>query len=272
MVYLLLKKGTNVDALSRPVLFIDPIRTDEREEDANIKALDPWEDEALLYYLKNGKFPGGVSKKTIRRLKPKVLLFKLDRDTLYHRKDVDSKYLIWPKVADRRDIIMKAHLLGHYQAASTYDKIKNDFIWKNMIEDIINTVKECLTCQRHQKVKPINHSAQALAVSGIFDRIGIDLVFGLPVTEEGYKGILVITEYLTKFPCAYPIKSKQAEEIAEKLWEFISYFGPPKVILSDQGTEFNNSVVNGIVNWVGAEHRITSAYNPRTNGLTERFN
>ena len=27
-----------------------------------------------------------------------------------------------------------------------------------------------------------------------------------------------------------------------------------------------------LINWAGAEHRVTSAYNPRTNGLTERFN
>ena len=161
-------------------MMVDPIRVDDSEDDANIRALDPWEDEALLYYLKNAKFPGGISKKTIRRLKPKLPLFKLENETLFFKKDINSNYLIWPKVAERRELIMNAHILGHFQAASTYEKLKDQYFWKNMMDDVINTVRECLTCQRHQKIKPINHPAQALAVSGIFDRIGIDLIFGLP--------------------------------------------------------------------------------------------
>ncbi|CAF1052280.1 unnamed protein product [Brachionus calyciflorus] len=49
-------------------------------------------------------------------------------------------------------------------------------------------------------------------------------------------------------------------------------FGPPKIVLSDQGTEFNNKLVDGLIKWLGAEHKFTSAYNPSTNGLTKRFN
>jgi hypothetical protein len=51
----------------------------------------------------------------------------------------------------------------------------------------------------------------------LFVRLGADLVLGLPLTEEGYNGILLITEYLTKFPHGFPIKTKTAQEIAERL-------------------------------------------------------
>ncbi|CAF1134625.1 unnamed protein product, partial [Brachionus calyciflorus] len=105
---------------------------------------------------------------------------------------------------------------------------------------------------RHQKCKILNHPAQALKVHGIFTRIAIDLVFGLPVTEEGYKSIM---------------RRKSANTLA--LYFFVL---PPKIVLSDQDTEFNNKLEDGLIKWVGAEHKITSAYNPRTNGLTERFN
>ena len=84
-------------------------------------------------------------------------------------------------------------------------------------------------------------------------------MFGLPETKEGYKGLLVITEYLTKYPYVAAIKSKTAEEIAEKLWNYIAIFGAPKIILSDQGNEFNNQLVNKLISAVGAEHKITSA-------------
>ena len=49
-------------------------------------------------------------------------------------------------------------------------------------------------------------------------------------------------------------------------------WGPPKVILSDQGTEFNNQLLNSLMKTVGVERRISSGYHPRTSGLVERFN
>ena len=105
-----------------------------------------------------------------------------------------------------------------------------------------------------------------------FSVIGIDLQCGFPTTSEGYKGVLVIVEYLSKYPWAVPIKSKSAKEIASKLLVYFSIFGPADEICSDLGTEFNNEIVDELIKGVGMEHRVTSAYHPRTNGLVERFN
>ncbi|CAF0985550.1 unnamed protein product [Brachionus calyciflorus] len=107
-------------------------------------------------------------------------------------------------------------------------------------------IKKCNVCIRFDKSKVIDHPALTLPIRSIFDRIGIDLVFGLPKTVDGYIGLLVIIEHVF----AYPIKSKTAIEIAEKILEFISIFGPPSEFLSDRGPEFN----------------------PQTNGKTERVN
>ena len=126
------------------------------------------------------------------------------------------------------------------------------------------------SCQWNSLVSPVFNPAQALVVTGIFDRVGIDLVFGLPETAEGYVGIMVLTDYLTKYPFARPIKSKTALEIARTLGVYLPVWPTEK--LSDQGKELNNSVVDKLLKLTGIEHKVTSAYNPRTNGLTERFN
>ena len=81
-----------------------------------------------------------------------------------------------------------------------------------------------------------------------------------------------MTEYLSKFVYTRSIRSKEAVEIAEYVMDYISIFGPPKVILSDQGLEFNNKIVDTLLTKYGIEHRVTSEYNPRTNGFTERTN
>ena len=45
-----------------------------------------------------------------------------------------------------------------------------------------------------------------------------------------------------------------------------------KIIISDQGHEFVNCLQTELFQLTGAEHRVTSAYHPQSNGLTERFN
>ncbi len=95
----------------------------------------------------------------------------------------------------------------------------------------------------------------ALPILGLFERVGIDLVLGLPADNpEQFNGILVITEYFSKYPYAVPIRSKEAVEIATHLFQYISLFGPPKVLLSDQGKEFVNAVVDKLLQQVGTEH------------------
>ena len=48
--------------------------------------------------------------------------------------------------------------------------------------------------------------------------------------------------------------------------------GCPIVLITDQGREFVNSLSDQLYKMTNTEHRITSAYHPQTNGLTERFN
>ena len=129
-----------------------------------------------------------------------------------------------------------------------------------------------MTCQRHEKVPAVNHPALAIEVTGIHDRISVDLILGLPLTDEGYLGIITICESLSKRVEAYPIKSKAMGEISQHVWSYICRYGPPKECLSDQGNEWCNSMFKNMLSSLGVEHKVTSAYFARTNGQVERNN
>ena len=103
------------------------------------------------------------------------------------------------------------------------------YYWPKMKDDLNYQIKKCVLCNRHKKERIFNHPAIAIDPISVFDRIGIDLVVGFPVTEKKFLGILVITEYLTKFPYVVPIHSKEANEIAPRLFEYFSLFGPPRI-------------------------------------------
>ena len=262
-------KHSNADALSRPprIESLNLVR-----EDNDNKLVDPIEDENLLHFLKFGKHASGLPKKQVKRIELMALNFKYENGQLYQRKNSSSEFKIVPRIHEREEIASKAHLFGHFQEDATVLRLQEKYIWRNMRAVVRKVIDNCIQCVRHQKSVVKDHPAQPIKISGVLHRIGIDLVFGLPTTTDGYKGILVIVDSLSKYVWTRPIKSKTEDEIAENLKSYIATFGPPLVLLSDQGSEFCNKVVDRLLSSTGIEHRTTSAYHPRTNGQTERTN
>ena len=152
------KNHSNVDALSRPILMAETVEVEDDVEPDSSKGLDPYEDEHLLHFLKFGRFKPGSSKKLTARIKRATKHFSLKDETLFYRKDAENKEfsLMVPRPEQREEIILKAHLLGHFQAQSTYDRLKTNYYWKNMLDDIKKTISKCLPCIRHQKTVALN--------------------------------------------------------------------------------------------------------------------
>jgi hypothetical protein len=247
------KKHANVDILSRQVLLayeanaVDNLETVE-VEDSQEKTLDPWDDEYFLYFMMYKKHKNGSSKTQVKRIEKQAQHFKLVDDRLFYRKDTDDDFyaLDYPKQSLRNSIAMDAHIIGHFQAQTTYDRLKDKYYWKNMMRTIKDVIDACAVCIRHQKKLCIHQKAFAILIKALFERIGIDLV-KLPKTKSGYNGAMVITEYLTKYAYEVPFRTKTAEEISRKLWVYISMFSPPKIMVGDKGTEFVNNFVMHVV-------------------------
>ncbi len=135
-----------------------------------------------------------------------------------------------------------------------------------MIKDINFVCEQCLPCQRNKKYKFKYNPALAINVTAVGDYISLDLVFE---TVRNHIGLIVIVERTTQYLYVRPIKSKEAQKQVRILWEYISIFGPPKKILTDNGREFVNALMQFFAKGVGIEHVTTSAYTPSTNGITE---
>jgi len=71
----------------------------------------------------------------------------------------------------------------------------------------------------------------------------MDLIGQLKTTNSGHVYICVMVDYLTKWPQAYPLKTKTATEVTECIVKFFHQFEVPKRILTDQGREFVNAVI-----------------------------
>lgn len=215
----------NVDILSRPTQ-LNQIETRQ----AHIQTYDPYLCKELYDYITTSKTENNqLSEKTLNALKKVARLYSVENGKIYYTSTTeDSTKVLVPEPEVRTDILKRAHLLGHFQKAATFNRLRQHYYWPSMKQEVEETIDNCLPCARHSNGRKLAHELHNLPITGIFDRVGIDCVFGFPETIEGYKGILVITEYLTKYPYAVPIKSKTAHEIATHLLQYISLFGPPR--------------------------------------------
>jgi hypothetical protein len=102
------------------------------------------------------------------------------------------------------------------------------------------------------------------------EHISIDnATLGVP-SEEGHTHMLIVVDNCTKFIRLYALRSEKAEEVAVNLWDFLSIFGVPKIIQSDNGTSFVNEVIKQLSITAKFDHRTIAPYNPRSNGIAER--
>ena len=105
------------------------------------------------------------------------------------------------------------------------------------------------------------------------DRVAMDLVGPLPKTEDGNQWILVVGDYATRWMEAYALPDAKAETVATKfVQEFVCRFGIPREVHTDRGTNFESDLFREMCRILGIAKTRTTAYNPKSDGLIERFN
>ena len=66
----------------------------------------------------------------------------------------------------------------------------------------------------------------------------MDIVGPLEKSSAGYRYILVVCDYATRFPEAFPLRSITTLKVISALVPLFSRVGIPEEILTDQGTNF----------------------------------
>ena len=103
-----------------------------------------------------------------------------------------------------------------------------------------------------------------------WDHVQVDTSTNLPPSVDGCKVLLVLIDVFTGFVILRALHNKEAETVAKELLSIFCLFGFPRIIQSDNGTEFVNQVVSSMLAINGVKHRLIAAYNPRADGKVER--
>lgn len=184
--------------------------------------------------------------------------------------------LLVPKVL-RKEVLKHCHdslFGGHLGMAKTLSKVKPRFAWYQLSLDVKEHIRGCKICAQTQKQgKPFRAGLGEYRVGNPLDRIGIDILGPLPRTKKGNSVILVIGDYFTRWMEAYPLSDQTAETVAHELvHKFITTFGCPLELHSDQGRNFESTLFKEVCKLLQITKTRTTPYHPCSNGLVERFN
>lgn len=126
-----------------------------------------------------------------------------------------------------------------------------------MREEVSLWCKSCKVCA--SKKNPRINKANLHPItepSNAFEMLGIDFLGPLPVTDNGNRYILVLTDYATRWPEAFPTKDMKAETVAHILInEVICRHSAPRTLLSDQGKDFLSRVVREVCEYFRTKNK-----------------
>ena len=180
--------------------------------------------------------------------------------------------------AGQPDLLKEHHdsqMAGHFGLEKTLGRLrKSPYFWPQMRASVEKWCRTCHVCARtkapHVKVRA---PMQTIGAGATLERVGINIMGPLPETTRGNRFILVVGDYWSKWMEAFPIPNHTAATVASTLvYGFISRFGIPQQIHSDQGREFEATIFTEVCKLLQIDKTRTAPWRPCSNGLVENFN
>ena len=134
-------------------------------------------------------------------------------------------------------------MVGHLGVERTLQRIRKGFWWLRVTKHVKTYVQSCLECQKVAR-RPTKVPLVKMPIIGKpFEWITMDITGPLSKTTSGHQYILVISDYATRFPEAYPLSKFIAIMWLINLWIYFSRVRIPNEILTDQGTNFTSELL-----------------------------
>ena len=164
--------------------------------------------------------------------------------------------------------------LKHIGSPRTYALLKRYYYWKGLKPMVRKHVQACRFCQEHNKqaVKYSKYNFEAEPAPMKF--ISMDLIGEFhPPSSKGNRYALTVICMFTSYTFCLPIPNKKAEMVLKAYMGHVyCKYGGSFKILSDNGMEFKNKLMEDVSKGLGVEYKVYSPpYRPQSNGRIESF-
>jgi hypothetical protein len=193
------------------------------------------------------------------------------------RRDNPERLLAVPQI-HRSQLLKVAHESryggGHFDFERTFAQIRRHFVWPKLPQDVKKFCQTCDTCQRLNASRHLRGPLEVVQIpTAKWEQIGMDIAGPLPVTPSGNKYVLVVVDYLSRYPEAIPMPDQEATTIAAAfINKIVARWGVPRVVITDQGTNFTGNVLKIVYREMGIQRNPTTPFHPQSDGLVERYN
>lgn len=204
----------------------------------------------------------------------------------------DARLWVPPNDELRRKLMVEWHdspSAGHFGRDRTISSMKKVFYWKHMRADIEDHVVSCLACQRNKPRRNLtNGELCPIPLPGRpWGSITLDMITDLPKSKRQcdfadrkngetptYNAELVIVCRLTKEAEFAPVrKDMSARQFAHLFVHLVfSRHGMCDDITTDRARLFTSEFWSTFTAIIGTTRKISTAFHPQTDGLTERLN
>jgi hypothetical protein len=180
-----------------------------------------------------------------------------------------------------RNQIKKVHndRVGHMGKLRTYRRLRQlpGFPWGQPTEQLHAGVKEwcegCLPCQKIWSLRGRPGAPGAAIIrQRPFTEVSLDLVVLKHADRDGNRYILNVMDSFSRFSELFPLRTGDAESVAECLFAVYNRYGRPRVMRADGAKAFHGSVLTALNRMLAVENHVTLAYSPYQNGQNERQN
>ena len=181
----------------------------------------------------------------------------------------EKRGMMRPDDSTRKRLLEKAHAAHFGEKHMQYFIQREGYWWPRMRQDIADVVGKCNACRHHNIEVSGFHPSHPIHACQPGDHYQIDLA-AFQRSVNGYTCCLVLVDVFTGFIVLRALRDKTMETIANELWSIFSIIGIPRILQSDNGSEFKNQVIATLNKMIGIPHRFISEYNPRADGKVER--
>ena len=160
----------------------------------------------------------------------------------------------------------------HLGVRKTQAHVQLRAYWPNWRTDTEKYCHRCDLCQSVQHGIVLRHgSMQTYEANGAGDRLHIDLTGPHPPSRQGHVYIMTAIDAYTRYLVAVPLRNKTVVSVANALVEHVFLpLGSYRSIISDQGREFCNGLLDDVTKILGIDKLRTTAYRASANGRVER--
>jgi len=168
-----------------------------------------------------------------------------------------------------------SRIAGHFGIHKTLERLKHNYHWVKMEEDVTDYVRSCDTCRRD---KPSRHKKYGLLEPlevpyRPWSSISMDWITELPESGDCTQIWVIVYRFSKMVRLVSLPTNTTSQDLAKAFLHNVwRYHGLPDDIVTDRDSKVTSHFWQALMDSLGITSKLSTAFHPETDSQTERIN